>query len=234
MVSASKRILVLSDSLGATRHDEKSEGYYYDETYPFKLMSHSKIMCHHYCVRGGLSRNFTDKQIIFDYLEGFQPDIVILHYGINDAAPRIFPYYLNRVLRELSKRRILNFIIRNIIQYLSTKRHLITKLFKWVYTTPDKFKRNINYTIEQSKKLNSNPKVVFVGILMPSKILCERSYGFRNNVVLYNEIIRETIRLENGIYIDPNEFKGAIQNTDGIHLSRIGHQKLYEKLLSSL
>ena len=159
-----------------------------------------------------------------------QAEVVIVHVGIVDCAPRVF---LRRERQFVENLRPV-FLRESILNNVHRHRRAIVNVRKKVYVPADRFNRLVGQVIERAKqsKLRS---LVMVNIVTPPAEMDERSPGFIKNVGVYNEILKSYANGEGIHLIDLDrmikEAGGVEQLTvDGIHINETGHIILAKEL----
>ncbi|MHA1292118.1 MAG: SGNH/GDSL hydrolase family protein [Promethearchaeota archaeon] len=154
------------------------------------------------------------RRIIYDIIQ-YQPDIVIVHLGIVDCAPRLFTQTQRDIISSLPI-----FMRRKIIRFLSKHRYGFTKVFQKVYVEINEFKKNYQTIIEAIIKNGAIP--IIINILKPSEDLIHRSFNFDGKVRSYNKILLEISKKYNINLIDLYSLiseNPELRWKDGIHLS---------------
>jgi acyl-CoA thioesterase I len=215
----SQRIVLLGDSLGMPTGSEEIE---YEDTYPYLLkidLKHFEIISRH------RRTNDTSKQLssqrIFDDIEMLKPDVLVVHLGIVDCAPRVFSRFQNAIFSMLPV-----IVVRNILRIISHFRYNITKLNNKTYVKKDKFKINIEKFIDISNEMGM--QLLFIEILMTSQKNDNRSYNFKNNIIEYNKII-EAASSSGNVGLVKYDTKDFLLK-DGIHINKEGNKFLAHKI----
>lgn len=223
MQSIKSRIIIIGDSLSMPRLEENIS---YENTYAYKLSQKKDeydVICR--SVRANDTRKQTSRQSIYDDLSVFNPDVVIVHLGIVDCAPRLFGKKEMFLLSLLPKK------IQNIIiSPLSRKRFLITKQRPKVYVKINEFKHNLSILVGEIKKHTN--EIIFISIAATNRSNIERSYGIVKNIGDYNEVIKEECSRSDCIYLDffDSTLSKKFIIDDGIHINEMGHDYLTERL----
>ncbi len=216
----SKRIVILGDSLGMPRGDSEIE---YEDTYPYLLMNNLK---NYEVIPRHRRTNDTSKQLssqnIFDDIEMLKPDVLVVHLGIVDCAPRVFSRFQNAIVS------ILPSVIKGIIlRAVSNFRYRITKLNNKTYVKKNIFKKNIKNFIDISDEMGI--QLLFIEILMTSQENDNRSYNFKNNITEYNKIIEVAARSK-CVYLIKYNPQNDYLLKDGIHINKKGNEFLANKI----
>jgi len=155
-------------------------------------------------------------------------DILIIHCGICDCAPRPIP----KSLRDSISR--LPVVIRNpIVKFLHKFRSKLLRLgLSWRVVDPERF-REI-YQAFLQKAVKEVPYVCVINIAPTTPKNDEHSPGLSSSIELYNKIIKDivdSISTNNLFLLDvhseilsrENALEIFINKTDGHHLTKEGH-----------
>lgn len=224
------RVIIFTDSLGRPRPDLKVNSTVYEDVYGYKL---KKALGSEHEVDLLYIESLDTYDAIFwsqRMVAYRKPDIVILHIGINDCAPRIFkkgskPIIFNRHFKKIS------FNIGH--RFIEKYRYHITKFLKRTYTSKKDFKKNLNDIVNEAKMYNRDVVYYAISIALPSEKLKRRSYNYEVNVLEYNEILKSIFK-EN--YIEVNDLldRDKLLIEDGIHLTPQAHSLLAEEILKKI
>jgi lysophospholipase L1-like esterase len=221
------KVVILADSLAMPR--PRSEGDIPDDaTYPSlldqtlrrKFGGSAPIVIE----RG--ARRRTIEFVLADWpdlVELKSAEIVIVHVGIVDCAPRVFMRLEHELLNQLRPRALRDAILR----FVHKHRRAIVRMRPRVYVPPARFRRHVEEVIELARA-SAVQSLVFINILSPPDDLEARSPGFQKNVLLYNQILEECVHGERLSLIDLDgmirEAGGSEKLTiDGIHINEAGH-----------
>lgn len=227
------KILILADSLALPRPE--GEGYTpYEATYPFildqTLRDHGSANFN--VIERGMRRR-TIENVLEDWYELVElrkPDVVVVHVGIVDCAPRVFLRHERDRMERFRPARVRI----KILDFAHKHRKQIVQLRKVVYVPREKFAQGVNEVVE--RVANSGVKsLVFIDIISPPDEMEERSPGFQKNVETYNQILSGTAASAGVKLLALNDLVKANGGTskltvDGIHLSAEGHQLLAHEL----
>ena len=131
------RIVVLGNSLPIPRPED---GVGYHDTYPYILTSMGFEVINK-------SKRINDIEIqsietnLLDDVDAFQPNYLIMHFGIVDCSPRLFTKNNRKLLGILP-----NIITNNIIIFFSKYRYAITR-FRKIIVRVKKNNKNIKNII---------------------------------------------------------------------------------------
>jgi lysophospholipase L1-like esterase len=224
------KILVLADSLALPRQEGEG-GIAYENTYPYLLELRLRRSIRNdipiIIERGMRLRTIEDVlQDWFEMVELRSPDVILIHVGIVDCAPRIFlrreRRFVERLRPAVLRQSILNFVHKH--------RSTIIRRRPRVYVPPERFRDLVTQVMDKAERCRLR-SLVFVTILMPPESLERRSPGFMGNVRIYNQILQELAAERGARLIDINAVIGPLGGTDkltvdGIHLNEAGHALL--------
>ena len=226
------KILILADSLALPRPE--GEGYTpYESTYPFILDQTLRDGSADFNVIERGMRRRTIENVLEDWYELVElrkPDVVVVHVGIVDCAPRVFLRHERDRMERFRPARVRI----KILDFAHKHRKQIVQLRKVVYVPREKFAQGVNEVVERAT--NSGVKsLVFIDIISPPDEMEERSPGFQKNVETYNQILSGTASSAGVKLLALNDLVKANGGTskltvDGIHLSSEGHQLLAHEL----
>ena len=159
-----------------------------------------------------------------------KPDVVIVHVGIVDCAPRVF---LRREGAFVANIRIA-WLRNRILKVAHDHRSAIVKLRRKVYVPLPRFERLVQTVVEKAGEAKLT-LLVFINIISPPDSAEQRSPGFQSNVIAYNRVLQDQTRHDRVSLIDLNSL---VQNNggseeltvDGIHLNERGHELLAREL----
>lgn len=230
------RLIIIGDSLILFRSDRYNS---IDETYGFIIKNYFKSKNKDNEVfmimpRGGNNTNNTkyqsdSRRMIYDIIQ-FEPDIVIIHLGIVDCAPRLLTEHENTIIGSLPY-----YIRKKIIKFLSKNRFFFTKTFQKVYVKIEDFEKNYQKILTLIKKIGAIP--IIINITKPNQRLLNRSYKFLERVNNYNNVMLKLSNRNNYNLIDIYsmiENEPILRWKDGIHLSKEGHKRLAEIIIHKI
>ena len=223
------KIVVMADSLAMAREGETTTAF--EATYPYlldqslrrRLQSEAPLV-----IERGMRRR-TIEYVLDEWYELVdlrQPEVVVVHVGIVDCAPRVFLRRERQFVENLRPALLRESILRNVHRH----RRAIVKMRNRAYVPVDRFNALVGQVVAKAKesKLRS---LVMVNIITPPGEMEERSPGFIRNVRIYNEIL-ETHAQADGVHlIDMDgmiKAAGGVEQftVDGIHLNETAHAML--------
>jgi len=227
------KIVIMADSLAMAREGETNVSF--DVTYPYlldqslrrRLGSEAPLV-----IERGMRRR-TIEYVLDEWYELVdlrQPEVVVVHVGIVDCAPRVFLRRERQFVENLRPAFLREAILSNVHRH----RRAVVNMRKKVYVPADRFSALVGQVIARAEasKLRS---LVFVNIITPPAEMDERSPGFIRNAAIYNQILKTHADANGAHLIDLDrmikEAGGAEQLTvDGIHLNEAGHAMLAKEI----
>jgi lysophospholipase L1-like esterase len=231
------KIVIMADSLAMAREGETNVPF--EATYPNLLEQSLRRRFGSqspWVIERGMRRR-TIEYVLDEWYELVdlrKPEIVVIHVGIVDCAPRVFLRRERQFVENLRPAFLREAILSNVHRY----RRAIVKTRKKVYVPPDRFNALVGQVLARAKasKLRS---LVVVNIITPPAEMDERSPGFIENAGVYNQILK-THAEANGVHLIDidrmiKEAGGVEQLTvDGIHLNETGHAMLANAIESHI
>ena len=228
------KISILADSLALPREDVGGDDLL-EVTYPFLLDQSLRARF------GGAAplifergmRRRTIEYVIDEWNEQVElrkPEVVIVHVGVVDCAPRVF---LRREGAFVANIRF-SWFRNRILKFTHDHRRRIVQFRRKVYVPLPRFERLVQTVVQKARETGVQ-SLVFINIIRPPDFVEERSPGFQNNVIAYNRVLQEQTKHPFVTLIDLNgivEDGGGCEKLtiDGIHLNERGHVLLAEKL----
>ncbi len=235
MGNKEKRITLFADSLALPRGKDWGN-IPFERTYPYllekKLREKAVFQDFIFTNRAQRFRTIVQTESDFrDFAELNNTEIIILHSGIVDCAPRVFTQTQRKWIENLPSpaRRIILKIIK-----FARKAIILTISKNKTYVSPDHFKKSLESILGAAKETNA--KVILLNIISPPDDLEQRSPGFQTNVKIYNKIIDDTALHYKATVIDLDTWihknGGHDELTcDGMHINERGHAFVSESLL---
>jgi len=212
------RVVILGDSLSLPRPDDNID---YEDTYPYLLAKEGYEVLNR-SRRANDTKIQTKQENLDNDIHYLEPDMVVLHLGIVDCAPRLFYRLENKIISQINK-------VIPIINFLSKYRYTLTRVFPKKYVSVKKFKKNIHQILDILQK--KNIKVLVIGIADTTEHNKSISYGFEHSILAYNQILKEaTYQCSMVEYMDIYGLGAEVLLPDGIHLNKEMHKTLAKKL----
>lgn len=230
------KVVILADSLALPRQKEEGD-IPYEATYPHLLDQALRERLGSgapWIIERGM-RSRTVERVLEEWFEMVQlraADVVVVHIGIVDCAPRVFLPRERAVVERLRPARLrvrfLDFVHRH--------RRRIVEMRACVYVPLEKFKATVEEIVRRARE-GGVRSLVFINIIEPPAAMEERSPGFRRNVAEYNRVLQAQADAEEALVhlIDLDALikagGGAEELTvDGIHINPTGHKILAQEL----
>jgi hypothetical protein len=207
------KVIIITDSLGLPR--STPECVQFEDTYIEKLKDKYKDIKFISLSLGGATLA-TLKEQYFNYFQPVNPDLVIVHAGIVDCAPRALKKWEAAVINS-------NFVSRKIYSLLF-KRHtaFIRKVRNLTYTPISQFEKMVKdfgYLLQD--------KVVWFTIIPARKVYEEQLPGITGNINNYNSTLKSVLGSR---IVDLADMPDEGIMSDHHHINEIGHQHVYLKL----
>lgn len=203
---AKYEILFITDSLAFPRSEP--EAVMYKDTY-IALLKSEFPQCdfiHH--GRGGATIVDLFKHSIY-YHETLKPDLVFMHSGVVDCAPRALTVIEQQVISRLP------FVSRPLISLVKRYSHILRRVRKMTYTPLVTF---VEYV---SKFETLFPNIYWIDILPVLAQYESKVEGMRRNTGIYSAILRDHK------YVGTTDFQASDIMMDFHHLSFEGHRKMF-------
>jgi lysophospholipase L1-like esterase len=231
------KIAILADSLALPREDVGGDELL-EVTYPFLLdqsLRRKFGAAAPIIFERGMRRR-TIEYVLDDWnelVELRKPQMVVVHVGIVDCAPRVF---LRREASFVANIRVA-WLRDRIFKFTHDNRRKIVQFRRKVYVPLPRFERLVQQVVEKARATEVK-SLVFINIIRPPDAVEERSPGFQRNVIAYNQVLEEQTKHDFVSLIDLNRLVNDALTVDGIHLNERGHillaQKLEDHILSVL
>ena len=231
------KIVIFGDSLALPREDVGGDELL-EVTYPFLLdqsLRRKFGAAAPIIFERGMRRR-TIEYVVDEWnelVELRKPQIVIVHVGIVDCAPRVF---LRREASFVANIRFARLRDR-IFKFTHDHRRRIVQFRRKVYVPLTRFERLVQRVVEKAREAEIQ-SLVFINIIRPPDSVEERSPGFQGNVIAYNQVLQAQTKHQHVSLIDLNGMVNEALTVDGIHLNERGHmllaQRLEEQVLSAL
>jgi len=214
-----KKILIIGDSSALPREELS-----YDNLYAAMLQK--KLMA---CIINNAVTNLTSYKAYTDIksltLYGYDPDIVILNYGIVDVFPRPYP---NKIYRLLSCSGMLPYVDRFLKK--SKLYYKLGDLFNFKEVSHKKFAKYSEGIIQKLLEKNVK-KIIIIGIIKPYRVLLN-SKRVDEDIQKYNDVFKALgFQYKEVSYLDI--YRDATEDFtiwDGYHYSKKASDYLTNKL----
>lgn len=209
-----KKILIITDSSGHPRPEP--EELKYEDTWVSKLKNDYNV---NQLSIGGATISELRSQVY--YLQMFNPDLVFIESGMVDCVPRALRKVESDFFNSFSLTRwFLKVLLKPKVIRLFRKYRGIT------YTPIDVFAWNVR----NIKNLFGH-KLYWIGIVPATKQKSLEIPGIGTNIEKYNEELKRQLG-EN--FIDLSHFSADCLMSDHIHLSKKGHDMVYEEIIKRI
>ncbi|MDP5028535.1 MAG: hypothetical protein NWQ14_09955 [Flavobacterium sp.] len=216
-----KIVLCNGDSLGMPR-----ESVLFEDTWFFKL-SNNLPKEKFYCINNFRRANTTNALASKDFLENYNPNIIIVQLGIVDCAPRI--YNTNSIIIK---------IINRLPIFFKDFFWLISKKYKKrsqenAEVTLYKFKKNIEDFVERCKVLGVD-RCIFIKIQIPGQVMIKKNPEIIESITQYNKVYDEFEALYSFVKV-LNPLSEGNENwyiDDGYHVNKNGFQQVFDSLIT--
>ncbi|MBS1495143.1 MAG: SGNH/GDSL hydrolase family protein [Bacteroidetes bacterium] len=205
------RVLFLTDSLSLPRKYKTGVAKWEDTYVNLLKKARPDIEFIHVGLGGG---TITQIFLLLNYYKLTNPDLVILHSGIVDCAPR--------ALSQLELQLVIKLRIFRLVNPFT---NFFRKHRNISYTNPKEFEE----TVVKIKNVFPDVPFVTIGILPGCDEYEKTVPGITKRINTYNEILRR-----NSTYISNEDFPrdGIIE--DHHHLNEKGHKVIFDKILNLL
>jgi len=159
------------------------------------------------------------------------PDLVVINYGIVEAAPRLLPrpayFYINRPFYRVSRlRRLVSGAAAAAERVLTPVMLGIAPGWRWL--APDLFRQCLRTAVEQLWK-ECRCAVVVLNIPRPSQRVESLLPGIGRSVDRYNRVINDMGEMHNAHVLDVAAIAAGDPqrlSPDGVHFSVEGHREV--------
>lgn len=210
-----KKILILTDSNGNPRDYPISDSVSLEETYPYLLRKRYPDDIFYQLSFGNITTEELTSQAT-SYLKSWEPDIILVHSGINDCRPEAFTDFEKESMKKMP-----SLVSRALKKNLNNPK--LIKFRQVERVTESSFGK----TVKKFKMLFNKSKIFWFEIAVGPDYESVRP-GVTARMLNYNQIISDVygddmIRtLEHLISV--NGF-----NADSLHINRNGHNKLFKE-----
>ncbi|PRY13297.1 hypothetical protein CLV24_106212 [Pontibacter ummariensis] len=216
----SNKVLCVADSLALPRANVK-----FEETWFFKLCQAYPEFLFIPKFYRGLTTKALVSSTKSDYLEHYEPSLVILQIGVVDCAPRflrrssLFVKALNELPKPVSARiwRVINTVGKREAKYADV--------------LPHKFEKNLRDYFSRCREASIS-KVIVIKIAQPSQNMIDKNPGITRQVDKYNSIFDKLTKEYDFISsVDPLESgDNDLFLEDGYHLNAKGNSFVFQYL----
>ena len=213
-----KKIIIVTDSTGNPRFFNLNEKIELQDTFPYLLKKKFKDDIIWQLSLGNYPTDVLLNQIIA-YFSEWSPDIVIVSSGVNDSRPE--------PLSDNNKYLLLNSFILSFF----FKRLIYSKVFIKFFAKKNKDITKFEKSIKKFINIFNSAKIYWVPIKVHSKYEKIRPGTIKNNIE-FNKILKK--HLKNNILRVDNLCDDDYFIRDGLHISKKGHQLIFEEIIKKL
>lgn len=227
------KVVILADSLALPREEVGGERCF-EVCYPYLL--HESLRDQFgkdapLIIERGM-RLRTVEAVLTDWHEQVElrnADVVVVHVGVVDCAPRVFLRRENAFLANRPK-----WMRDPILKFVHEHRRWIIQHRPRVYVPLARFQRHVE-EVTQLARTSKVQLLMYVNIVEPPDAIEQRSPGFQQNVRLYNDVLAKQTSESKVQYVDVDKLIKAeggsdILTIDGVHLNERAHQLLASRL----
>jgi len=164
-------------------------------------------------------------------IQRHDPDVVVLHYGVNECAPRVLPRPIWMWLHGFADQ---GWLRRRLGSWLMPMEVLLMRLVScggWLSAA--KFERCLRFKIASVRK-EAACRVLVVNIGPPNERYRRMLPGIERQVLRFNEVIARVAAESGALLMDVQGMvtAGGLEQLqpDGCHLSAEGHRQLFEMI----
>lgn len=167
---------------------------------------------------------------------GKEMDVLILHFGICDCAPRPVPRWVRDKISTLPE-----FFKNIVVKFIHTNRSRMQKSgMVWRVVEPKPFKASLSAILKDA--VPNAGRIYLINIAPTTETIEKHSPGFQKSISLYNDILHkvvESFQADNLYLIDgysiiedqPEKKDLYITKEDGHHLTALTHRIFSEEIL---
>lgn len=181
--------------------------------------------------RANTVKNQCISQYFYDELVFLKANYTIIQLGIVDCAPRLISLKEKKIINYLFSKSLVNFYIKNKSRF----RFFYTKYFSSSYVNIKEFKYYYERITDELLYQKQTQKIILINISDTNDTNKRKSYGFNNQILLYNEIIDKISKKDPkkisvlNLY-ELSKSKGILLD-DGIHITKKAHQYIAKFIL---
>ena len=210
-----KRIVLFTDSLAMPRKGPQVT--FYEDTYPCLLRKDYEVF--QFSKGGGLMNEFIEQTF---YYNQYKPDIIILQIGIVDCAPRAFSKLEETFFQS---NRLLGWVRGLISKFGLSKKIRNFRRLSW---TPKRcYQQGCRFFVSKFPQ----SQVYALSIVPPSEEYEKQVPGISKKIEEYNRILKDVFK-QNLIDLSNIPAEGIM--SDHHHLTKLGHQYVYDSIMCIL
>ncbi len=228
------RILIIGDS---TVLYQDQYNILPDDTFGFIIKKHFKLKGKHEVLIIGNIRNYVldhcrPIRILFDITQ-FDPDVVIISLGSSDCSLHVFPMEKNNLffpVPKITRKRFFRIFIKLMYHYKRGFRKFKVNLTK--------FQFYYQKLIAEIQKIGAIP--IIINIPKPDQNYLKRANIRLDDIINLNIILYNIAKIKNFNLVDiyslneKDEKDPNLRMNSGFYLSKYGHKKIAEILISEI
>jgi hypothetical protein len=213
------KILILAESASNPRSFPEKDKTYLEETYPYILREGFKDSIFWQLSFGNITSEELCSQAI-GYLSHWNPDVIIVHSGLNDCRPEPMSNF---------QKDLFNFLSFGLINRVGLIKRLIYNPFLIQRRNKSRVtKKSFIKTLKRFKLIFSKSKIYWLEIGAKEDYEKDRP-GFKKKSVEYNQLIHQVFHEDMIMIMDEiNKVNGF--NTDNLHWRKGAHNVVAEIL----
>lgn len=228
------RTVIAADSLALPRPAEQGSVRYH-QTYGYlvqRAFAQEDVEIIIHGRRGNTILFLNQPQHLYDEVLAWEPDVVIIHIGIVDCAPRVFSQFERTLVNRIRPISMRDALIRFVGRH---RRFLISHFPQKVYVPLSTFETNYEAVVHELQR--HGIQLLLVNICPTDAATAFRSPGLSENICLYNEAIARRARQDGCSLVD---IHAALQSNpeeyllSGIHLNPKGNKLLADLLVNHI
>lgn len=216
-------VTIVGDSLALPRPEDR---LFEGDVYPAQLQR--RLGPEFYVVNRSSVGNYAGRLISEETtvyaIQGSQAECYVIQIGIVDCAPRLFSEEEKKLLATLIYSGLFRGLARAWIDYRSRQRYARTKEKPIFQTRPEDFELYYRTLIKNIRTLTPARAVIAINIAAPGESMTSRTYGVRESIDRFNQIIAR-IAADNSGYVRLLDLFSATRDDpalvlpDGHHLA---------------
>jgi len=214
------KILILTESAGNPRSFPVEDMTELEETYPYLIREEYKHAVFWQLSYGNITTEELTSQACA-YLTHWNPDLIIVHSGLNDCRPEAFTDFQKYIITNLSGR---------LAQYL--KKYMyhpkLIKIRKIQRVSARRFRK----TIKKLKLIFNDSNIIWLEISVDDSY-DEIRPGVIRRMAKYNSILKEFYK-DNVINLQAELSRENGFTTDKLHWNSTGHKLVARKLIEKI
>lgn len=228
-------IRIYSDSLGLPRPGSTSPQQCYFSllrAWYCSQLGAEELVFHAFAKGGGTISELSQRYSHDNFYFGDRGDVLIIHCGICDCAPRPIPPVIRRIISRTPA-----FLSKHIICFLHKNRAALLKRgFCWRNTNPENFEKALNTWILHAA--NNFKRIYVIGIAPTNSTTENHSPGLSASIIEFNQMMQRCVLLSEMpqiVFIDAKkniEYSNSpideyILKEDGHHLTAKAHEAYF-------